>query len=62
MLHTWKEEVDEVNEAARPRAADLHADGDPVAVKVVEVVVDLVHIHGARLEPLGHLRRSLRWL
>ena len=59
MLHTWKEEVDEINEAARPRAADLHADGDPVAVEVVEVVVDgtLVHVHGAGLEPLGHLGR-----
>ena len=69
-VFTRKEEVDEVHEAAGPRAPDLHADADPVPVKVVQevvvvsvtvvvlVVVD-VHDHGLWLEPLGHLGRDL---
>ena len=58
-----KEEVDEIDESAGPRAPDLHADADPVPVKVVrEMVVKPllvvgvdVHDHGLRLKPLGHL-------
>ena len=67
-LLAWKEKVDQVEDAAGPGAPDLHADADPVPVKVVqeEVVVEAgflvivvgvgVHDHGLRLEPLGHLK------